>query len=374
MSNLDYTQRSRRFAIRFPFLNELIIQINFWVMANIILAVLLHLMYSSVNENIKLPLAPKLGPTLSIGIIIGILYGVAMGTTEYFLEKQFFRRRSLGITFLLKTAVSLTTLVLLFGFVRFILFDKLILPIMMKGQSPLNDQSWKYTFLIFLLYYSLMTLVITFFTQVNKKYGPGVLLPLLLGKYRQPKEEERIFMFMDLKSSTTIAEQLGHLRYSSFIRDSFLDINQVIGAHHAEIYQYVGDEIVLSWRMAEGLNELACIRFYFACGHQFQQRAGYYDEHYGMVPFFKAGLHGGKITAVEIGEIKRDIAYHGDTINTAARIQSLCNSYHKSLLVSKPFTDYEGFNQLFTTESLGMVTLKGRQAPVELVSVETMKG
>ena len=218
-----------------------------------------------------------------------------------------------------------------------------------------------------------MTLVITFITQVNKKYGPGVLVPLLMGKYRQPQEEERIFMFMDLQSSTTIAEQLGHLRYSSFIRDSFMDINQVINNYKAEIYQYVGDEIVLSWRMAEGLTELSCIRFYFACGEQFAQRSAYYNEQYGRVPFFKAGLHGGKITAVEIGEIKRDIAYHGDTINTAARIQSLCNTYQKSLLVSKGFTDYDGFNQQFTSASLGMVTLKGRQEPVELMSVEGVR-
>ncbi len=372
MPHLDYTQRARRFSLRFPLLNSLLIQINFWVPANIVLAVLLHLMYSSVHVNIPLPLPPELWPTIIIGIIIGILHGTVLGILEYFLEKQFFRRRSLGITFLLKTVVSLLTLVLLVALVRFVLFDHLVLPYFMQGQSPLGDESWKFIFFIFLVYYGLMTLVITFITQVNKKYGPGVLVPLLMGKYRQPKEEERIFMFMDLQSSTTIAEQLGHLRYSGFIRDSFMDINQVIKKYNAEIYQYVGDEIVLSWRMAEGLNDLACIRFYFACGEQFAKRAAYYENAYGRLPFFKAGLHGGKITAVEIGEIKRDIAFHGDTINTAARIQGLCNTYNKSLLVSKGFTEEDGFASSFTATSLGLVSLKGKQEGVELVSVEEL--
>jgi adenylate cyclase len=149
-----------------------------------------------------------------------------------------------------------------------------------------------------------------------------------------------------------------------------MDINQVIAAHRAEIYQYVGDEIVLSWRMAEGSDQLSCIRFYFACSEQFAKRTAYYEQKYGRLPFFKAGLHGGKITAVEIGEIKRDIAYHGDTINIAARIQSLCNTYQKSLLVSKPFTEYDGFDKQFASTSLGMVVLKGKELPVELVSVE----
>lgn len=370
MPHLDYTQRARRFSLRFPLLNSMLIQINFWVPANMMLAVLLHFMYLSVNENVHLPLPPRLGPSLLVGIIVGILYGVVLGITEYFLEKQFFRKRSLGITFLLKLVISLLTLAILFGLIRFVLFDKFLLPMMLKGMSPLSDASWKYTFFIFLVYYLLMACVITFITQVNKKYGPGVLVPLLLGKYRHPKEEERIFMFMDLQSSTSIAEQLGHLHYSSFIRDSFMDINQVIAKHHAEIYQYVGDEIVLSWRMAEGLNDLSCIRFYFACSEQFAKRSAYYQQQYGRLPFFKAGLHGGKITVVEIGEIKRDIAYHGDTINTAARIQSLCNTYSKSLLVSKGFTEMDRFNEEFSSVSLGMVTLKGKQEAVELVSVD----
>jgi adenylate cyclase len=370
MPKLDYTQRARRFATRYPVWNGVLKQLSFWVLANVVLAVLLYFMYSSVHANMPLPLPPELWPSVLIGVVIGILYGIVQGTTEYFLEKQFFRKRSLGITFLLKTVVSFITLVLMFGLVRFVLYDILILPVVLKGRSPLNDESWKYTFLIFIVYYGVMTLVITFIIQVNNKYGPGVLVPLLMGKYRQPKEEERIFMFMDLQSSTSIAEELGHLRYSSFIRDSFMDINQVINKYNAEIYQYVGDEIVLSWRIAEGLKELACIQFYFACGEQFAKRATYYKEQYGRLPFFKAGLHGGKVTAVEIGEIKRDIAYHGDTINTAARIQSLCNTYGKSLLVSKLFTEYEGFDAQFVATSLGAVPLKGKQEAVELVSVE----
>jgi adenylate cyclase len=93
-------------------------------------------------------------------------------------------------------------------------------------------------------------------------------------------------MFMDLQSSTTIAEELSHLRYSGFIRDSFMDINQVIKKYNAEIYQYVGDEIILSWRMAEGLKELACIQFYFACSEQFANRAAYYEKTYGDVYLF----------------------------------------------------------------------------------------
>src|SRR5690606_23539690 len=125
--------------------------------------------------------------------------------------------------------------------------------------------------------------------------------PLLLGKYRNPREEERIFMFMDLKSSTTIAEQLGHLKYSAFIRDCFADINKILFPFRAQVYQYVGDEIVVTWTAYEGLKNYFCIRFYFACKNQFHNRTEYYIKNYGLLPEFKAGIHMGKVTAVEIG-------------------------------------------------------------------------
>ncbi|MCY7311366.1 MAG: hypothetical protein LH619_11355 [Chitinophagaceae bacterium] len=65
MPHLDYSGRAIRFVNRFPVLNGLLTQINFWIIANLILAVLLHFMYSTVNENIRLPLPPKRDPISS---------------------------------------------------------------------------------------------------------------------------------------------------------------------------------------------------------------------------------------------------------------------------------------------------------------------
>ncbi|WP_219011061.1 hypothetical protein [Aquimarina litoralis] len=47
-------------------------------------------------------------------------------------------------------------------------------------------------------------------------------------------------MFLDLNSSTSIAEKIGHMKYSQLIQDCFdqLDMTEDFGA---EIYQYVGD-------------------------------------------------------------------------------------------------------------------------------------
>jgi adenylate cyclase len=215
-----------------------------------------------------------------------------------------------------------------------------------------------------------MTLLISFINQVNRKYGPGVLVPLLLGKYRNPRDEERIFMFMDLKSSTGTAEQLGHLKYSAFIRDCFMDINQLLLPFNAQVYQYVGDEIIVMWGVSDGLKEFSCIRFFFACEKQFQDRSAYYTMNYGYLPRFKAGIHMGKVTAVEIGEVKRDIAYHGDTLNTTARIQSVCNEHNKTFLASEYLLEKIGLHHGLKTESLGMIQLRGKTTSVGIASVD----
>lgn len=366
----EYTTLAQRYTARFPVLTYVGTQINFWIVANILLVAILYLQFQIIGQVFKIPLGGRFGPIFLIAIILGVLYGVSLGLSNYYLDRRFFRKLSLGKVILFKAFGSLAVLILVLLLVRFVLFDSFIAPSLYMEGTTLNEESWKYTFHVLLIYYFFMTLVISFINQVNKKYGPGVLVPLLLGRYRSPKEEERIFMFMDLKSSTTTAEQLGHLRYSAFIRDCFMDINEVLLPFHAQVYQYVGDEIVVTWTEREGLRNLFCIKFYFACKKQFQDRSEYYMTNYGFLPDFKAGVHTGKVTAVEIGEVKRDIAYHGDTLNTASRIQSVCNEFHKSFLASEYLFQKIGTDQSLTIEALGMILLKGKTEKVGIVSIE----
>jgi adenylate cyclase len=260
------------------------------------------------------------------------------------------------------------------SFVRFIIWEQIVIPYFYKGISPITTNlTWRYYFYITLVYTAVAAGIISFINQMNNKFGPGVLIPLLLGKYRNPKEEERIFMFMDLKSSTTHAEKLGHIKYSALIRDSFMDINQVLAKHNAEIYQYVGDEIVISWPVSEGLRDLACVEFFFSVMDQFNLKHDFYEENYGFVPQFKAGLHLGVVTAVEVGEIKRDIAYHGDTLNTASRIQSICNQYNRTFLISQDLKIAADLENDYNLKSLGQINLKGKDNPVKVYSIDGKK-
>ncbi|QKX03980.1 adenylate/guanylate cyclase domain-containing protein [Aquimarina sp. TRL1] len=217
--------------------------------------------------------------------------------------------------------------------------------------------------------YSIVTNIFIVITiHLEKLLGKGNLLKLITGRFYHPQEEERVFMFIDLTSSTMIAEDLGHLQYSRFIQDCFLDL-AVVEKYNAEVYQYVGDEAVLTWKMNKTVNTDACLLAFFAFSKRLQDRTSYYQKNYGHVPFFKAGVHGGIITVVEIGSIKHEIAYHGDTINIASRVQEQCKKQGVSLLISKTIFDRIKNPTVFELINTGNPLLKGKKNTTELYSV-----
>ena len=182
------------------------------------------------------------------------------------------------------------------------------------------------------------------------------------------EELEKIFMFLDLKSSTETAETLGHFKYSRMLQDCFRDLS-IVDKYNAQIYQYVGDEAVLTWDIKKGLKDNNCVQTFFAFKRELLQRKSHYLDAYGMIPEFKAGLHLGKIVTAEVGELKREIAHHGDTINTAARIQEKCAILGRELLISE-----NAKNSMAPLNSLkyhdeGEIRLKGKVNEVRIYSV-----
>ncbi|MEM0999638.1 MAG: adenylate/guanylate cyclase domain-containing protein [Bacteroidota bacterium] len=212
-----------------------------------------------------------------------------------------------------------------------------------------------------------------FFLLMQQKFGPGNMSKILLGKYHTPKIEPRVFMFLDLKSSTTIAEQLGESKYHQFLQDVFADITEPVGENKAEIYQYVGDEIVVTWHLDKLRNKSHCVGIFFAIESIFAAKEQAYLEKYGTVPQFKAGAHLGNSIVGEIGIIKRDITYSGDLLNTTARIQGKCNELESAFLISGQLREYLADSlEDYHLDRKGFIALRGKATKVELFSVSQL--
>ena len=224
--------------------------------------------------------------------------------------------------------------------------------------------------IFFAVYIAILLLLLNFIVQTNKKIGHYELISFLTGKYHTPVNEDRIFLFLDLTSSTAYAEELGNTKYSKLIKDCFDDLNYIVNRFEAEIYQYVGDEIVLTWKTPNGLRNNNFLKIFFAFESELDRRRDYYMKNYGVIPQFKAGINGGIVSVAEVGNIKREIAFHGDVINTTSRIQGICNRLGKKLLVSDQLMQRLNGTNSYKVEFLGKHQLRGKHEKVGLFAVE----
>lgn len=218
-----------------------------------------------------------------------------------------------------------------------------------------------------MLYWLILFLITQLLIELNEKYSPGVFIDILLGKYLEPKIETRIVMFMDLKDSTPIAEKLGSQRYFRFIREFIYQVSNALIENNGRIYQYVGDEIVVSWLYSRA-NVSKAIKALVQARRNLNRQRNEFERLYGFTPEFRAGVHIGIVTVGEIGVIKKDLAMSGDTMNTAARIRTCCSDVDQKYIASKDFVDRSDLDASQLV-NLGMVELKGKAHEMELYAL-----
>jgi adenylate cyclase len=212
----------------------------------------------------------------------------------------------------------------------------------------------------------LMTIIGIFFYQISMLHSRNELVQYLLGRYSKPQRRKKIFMFLDLTASTTHAERLGDLKFSSLLQDCFFDLAKPVYETDGDVYQYIGDEAVVEWEYRDAKNNFGCLRCFLQFRNVLNERREFYLEKYGFVPEFKAGIHGGEVVVVRVGEIKKEIAYHGDVLNTTSRLESLCNQLETKLVISGRLLADIDLEFPLTFEQMPSVPLKGKEQQVEI--------
>lgn len=216
-------------------------------------------------------------------------------------------------------------------------------------------------------------LVITAFTliiiHIAQVIGPRILGNMLIGRYHDPVEERRIFLFIDLIDSTALARQLGNLGTQRLLTRFFFDLGQPVAENGGEIHAYVGDEAIITWPFEKGANNGRCVRCFFAIHDRLKANAEIYEKLFGTAPGIRAGLHGGPVIVGECGDIKKSIVYFGDTVNTSARLEGEAKRLKKDLIVSAELLRMIDLPIEVTAEGMGNVTLRGHEGPTELFSL-----
>jgi adenylate cyclase len=212
-------------------------------------------------------------------------------------------------------------------------------------------------------------LVANFVSQVNDLLGRGVLVGVILGRYHRPREEMRVFLLIDMRESTQIAGRLGNLRYHAFLSRFIGDVSASAARHRAEVHRYVGDEVILTWTAREGFRDAACVRAALAISAELAAERPAYNAEFGVAPGVWAALHAGPVVTGEIGTIKHEIAFLGDTLNAAARIQQVGKNLGRPVVASAAVVSALDLPEGLVSESLGRVELRGVDGAVDLYAL-----
>ena len=295
---------------------------------------------------------------------ISILIGMILGTLEEFVLNRIFQRLaflwvtiirailySLMISIVLCLVLSIET-----AAVEQISYGDAVIEYL---NSPLFRRDFLYSFFFIIL--------ILIIIQVILLIGRANFFRLIFGMYHKPREISRIFMFADIKGSTSIAEKLTNVQFSAMLKEYFYDVSDAIIMFGGEIYQYVGDEVVVIWPTRKKSNN--CIRSFFKMQEIIARKKDQYISKYGLVPEFKAGVHVGKVIVTAVGKQKKEIVYHGDVLNTASRIQGECNALQQKLLVSEDMLNYIDPGSEFIVEKMEEIELKGKEQKLSLYGV-----
>ena len=328
--------------------------------AGAFIGLMLHVLWGNLQE---------IEYTISSGFIIGFLIGLF----DFLFSVSVIKKLPYSVLLLLRTSLYfLITIICIYGVLIIFLKANGLSSESLRDPQTFEKISQTY-FLVNVntLYVLTIAMVISFLEQLKSFFGKSVLFNYLIGIYHKPSIEERIFMFLDLNDATTLAEKLGPQKYSALLRDFFNDIDNAFTQYKGNIFQYVGDEVVVIWDPKQGLKNNNCINSFFMALDIIGEKKEYYLKAYESIPSFKAAIHIGEVSITEIGVSKKEIAYHGDTINTAARICASAHKLGRKFLITKALFDRLPINDNGIFNEIGEYSFKGKDKRIVIYALES---
>jgi adenylate cyclase len=222
-----------------------------------------------------------------------------------------------------------------------------------------------------ILYSFFVSSIFVFILRIRDLIGSRTFSDLILGRYHRPIVENRIFLLMDLVGSTSFAERHGDIAAQQLLSAVFAAISEPILQHNGQIDDYIGDLVMVSWPMNEGLERARCVACLFAVKRELTRNRERWLNRFGIVPEFRAALHGGQVVTAEIGVDRHKISYFGDAINVASRLEGLCRETGHPALISQSLLSHLGYlPDKIVARSLGLHTLRGKLDKMNVFTLE----
>ncbi len=177
------------------------------------------------------------------------------------------------------------------------------------------------------------------------------------------KENEIAILFTDIRGYTSRSANSTPLETFEFVKEYMGRVGPIIREHKGIINQYLGDGVMALFQNSPQSALLACIEMQRMIGdfNKELMAAGEQPIKVGM------GLHNGPLVMGIIGDdTRRDATVISDTVNMAARIESITKVYGADILVSADAVILLDDIEKFLLRSIGKVSVKGKDERLEI--------
>jgi adenylate cyclase len=303
------------------------------------------------------------GRTLLVGAVFGFITSVVIGGVELFVFGGPMRDWLGGLSF----TANLT--------VRSAIYAAFILVIQLSQSDGLiAGSSLSLDFWSGVISSAVIAVLMNLGFGIANIIGPRAFLNFITGRYHSPVEEDRFVLFVDIAGSTGLAERLGGIAIHRLLDRTFRLLTLAVVDYRGEVLNYVGDEVIVTWRERDGVIDCRPLRCFAAMRHELSGASSQFEREYGAVPRIRGSLHFGPVIVGEIGDVKRAIVFNGDVMNTAARLEELSRTVDGGFLASRAAMERFGSVLPFAIRDLGRLPIRGRADGIDVVGIDDGNG
>jgi adenylate cyclase len=203
-------------------------------------------------------------------------------------------------------------------------------------------------------------------TFLGQRTGARVLDGLV--KHGDGEHIEAVVWFSDLRESTALSQSMSREDYLRYLNRYFYCVAGAVLKKGGEVLRFIGDAALAIFPIGDAGAAQAC-RYAIAAARLAGERiAADNERHPERVPIrYGIGLHLGQVTYGNIGVPQRlEFTVIGPTANAAARVESMCKTLGRSVVISSAFAEAYGGK----LEPLGRFRLKDVEGEQELYTLQ----
>lgn len=180
------------------------------------------------------------------------------------------------------------------------------------------------------------------------------------------EEREVSILFSDIRSFTSLSEQLSPHQVSELLQAYFTPMTAEITRTNGTLDKFIGDAIMAFWNAPLDTKEHERQAVHSALGmHEALERLNpFFQERFGLELRIGVGVHSGMVRVGNMGSKDLfDYTIIGDSVNLASRLEGLTKFYGLGVIASESIRNACG-DASFYFQEVDTVRVKGKVLPI----------